>query len=285
MDESISQASWNSQLEKILSDEGERSLCYSWLHDRSEKLYSRLHTAITLPSIVMATLAGSASIGTTSLFPNPQIANITIGIITLSVGLLTTISNYFSWAKRSESHRIADITYKKIYKFILIELSLPRSERMTAKDMLKIVRDETQRLEETSPQIPDMVIRDFKRRFGDSTPEVTKPEITNGLDPIYVYPSDLESPLIGPSKPSKMGEILLDPMYRSPKPTIAIPGEMIRSKTLKSKIVEEDEIPSISIELPMEASKTSIVGRTLDMLRTSSLVRPQNESEADNSRT
>jgi hypothetical protein len=284
MDESIAQASWNSQLEKILSDEGERCLCYSWLHDRSEKLYSRLHTAITLPSIVMATLAGSASIGTTSLFPNPQAANITIGIITLSVGLLTTVSNYFSWAKRSESHRIADITYKKIYKFILIELSLPRSERMTAKDMLKIVRDETQRLEETSPQVPDMVIRDFKKRFGDTTPEVTKPEITNGLDPIYVYPSDLDSPIIGSAKPSKMAEMLLDPMYRSPKPTITIPGDSLRTRTIRSK-PSEDDVPTISVTLPVEESKTSTDGHILSMLRTSSSVRPQTVSEADSNHT
>lgn len=285
MDDSIVQASWNSQLEKILSDEGERSLCYSWLHDRSEKMYSRLHTAITLPSIVMATLAGSASIGTTSLFPNPQIANITIGVITLSVGLLTTISNYFSWAKRSESHRIADITYKKIYKFILIELSLPRSERMAAKDMLKIVRDETQRLEETSPQVPDRVIRDFKQRFGDSTPEVTKPEITNGLDPIYVYPSDLESPLIGPVKPSKMSEILLDPMYRSPKPSILIPGDTIRSKTVRLTPSSGDEVPTISINMPIQDTKTSTDGRTPNTLQTSSSARPQTASEADSNHT
>jgi hypothetical protein len=284
MDESIAQASWNSQLEKILSDEGERSLCYSWLHDRSEKRYSRLHTSITLPSIVMATLAGSASIGTTSLFPNPQIANITIGIITLSVGLLTTVSNYFSWAKRSESHRIADITYKKIYKFILIELSLPRSERMAAKDMLKIVRDETQRLEETSPQVPDIVIKEFKKRFGDSTPEVTKPEITNGLDPIYVYPSDLESPIIGSTKPSKMSEILLDPMYRTPKPLISIPGDSLRTTTMRPNLTEDD-VPTISITLPDEESKTSTDGHILNMLRTSSSVRPQIGSEADNNRT
>ena len=268
MDDTLGIVSWNSQLEKILSDEGERCLCYSWLHDRSEKLYSRLHTAITLPSIVMATLAGSASIGTTSLFPNPQIANITIGIITLSVGLLTTVSNYFSWAKRSESHRIADITYKKIYKFILIELSLPRSERMSAKDMLKTVRDETRRLEEMSPQVPDTVIRDFKKRFGDSTPEVTKPEITNGLDPIYVYPSDLDSPMIGGIK-GKMSELMLDPMYRSPRPTVLIPGESVISvKT--------------AISNPL---KTSTDDRTQDTSQTSSSVRLPTVFEVGNSRT
>ena len=264
MDDSLGVVSWNSQLEKIISDEGERCLCYSWLHDRSEKRYSRLHTAITLPSIVMATLAGSASIGTNSLFAKTEIANVIIGIITLSVGLLTTVSNYFSWAKRSESHRIADITYKKIYKFILIELSLPRTERMVAKDMLKTVRDETQRLEETSPQVPDTVIREFKKRFGDSTPEVTKPEITNGLDPIYVYPSDVDSPMIGGLK-RQMTEMMLDPMYRSPKPSVIIPGESV-----------------INVKQPItNPLKTSTSDHIPDTLQTLSSARLPSVSEAD----
>jgi hypothetical protein len=268
MDDSLGVVSWNSQLEKILSDEGERCLCFSWLHDRSEKRYSRLHTAITLPSIFMATLAGSASIGTNSLFVKTEIANVVIGIITLSVGLLTTVSNYFSWAKRSESHRIADITYKKVYKFILIELSLPRSERMSAKDMLKTVRDETQRLEETSPQVPDTVIRDFKKRFGDSTPEVTKPEITNGLDPIYVYPSDLDSPMIGGMK-GKMSEMMLDPMYRSPRPSVLIPGDSV-----------------VNVKQPVgNPLKTSTSDRIPNTSQMSSSVRLPTVSEADNNHT
>ena len=184
---------WNSQLERVISDEGERSLCFSWLHSKSEKRFSKLNIYISLPVIIMSTLAGSASIGSKTLFDNAEGSNIGIGIISLSVGLLNTVSSFFAWAKRSEAHRIASITYQKIYRFILIELSLPRKERMAAKDMLKVVRDQCDRLQETSPQIPDIVIQEFKDKFGKSTPDLKKPEITNGLDPIYVY--NLESPL------------------------------------------------------------------------------------------
>ena len=184
---------WNSQLERVISDEGERSLCFSWLHSKSEKRFSKLNIYISLPVIIMSTLAGSASIGSKTLFNNAEGSNIGIGIISLSVGVLNTVSSFFAWAKRSEAHRIASITYQKIYRFILIELSLPRKERMAAKDMLKVVRDQCDRLQETSPQIPDIVIQEFKDKFGKSTPELKKPEITNGLDPIYVYNS--ESPL------------------------------------------------------------------------------------------
>lgn len=254
--------SWNSQLEKVISDEGERCLCYAWLHDRSEKRYSQFSTCITLPSIVLATLSGSASIGSGALFNNPSVANGIIGAITLSVGLLTTISSYFSWAKRSEAHRIACISYKKLYRFILVELALPRSERMAAKDMLKIVRDEAQRMEETSPQIPDKIINDFKKKFGSTTPEVTKPEITNGLDPIYVYPSNVDSPFVSAKSVKINNEELVDPIYRSARPLIALPKDV--------------NITTTSI------LKTSSVDHTPNMSQTSSSVHLPISSEVDN---
>jgi len=268
MDDNLGVVSWNSQLEKVISDEGERSLCFSWLHDRAEKRYSSLSTYITLPSIIMATLSGSASIGIGQFIQEPQIGNTIIGITTLTVAILTTVTSYFAWAKRSESHRISAISYKKLYRFILIELALARTERMTAKDMLKLVRDDAQRLAEISPQIPDPIIEDFKKRFADTTPEVTKPEITNGLDPIYVYPSDLDSPLIGGMK-GKMSEMMLDPMYRSPRPSVLIPGES-----------------AINVKLPISNPlKTSTDDRIPDRSQTSSSVRPLTSSEADSNRT
>jgi hypothetical protein len=252
--------SWNSQLERILSEEGERCLCFSWLHDRAEKKFTALHTYITIPSIILATLSGSASIGTSALINNSTVANIVIGVTTLSVGLLGTVSSFFAWAKRSESHRIATITYKKVYKFVLIELALPRTERMTAKDMLKVVRDETQRLEETCPKIPDDVIALFKNKFSTTTPEVTKPEITNGLHPIYVYPGDAESPFTANRKGEIANESLLDPIYRSPQReiTLVIPAETIKTTRISNDDHSPDKLQkSSSAHLPIVSEEDS----------------------------
>lgn len=241
--------SWNSQLERIISDEGERSLCYSWLHSKSEKWYSKLNTFLTLPVIVLSTIAGAGSIGTQSLFNGSGSANVVIGCISLSVATLNTVGSYFSWAKRSESHRIAGITYAKIYRFILIELALPRSERMTAKDMLKIVREQCGRLQETSPQIPDNIIEEFKAKFGTSTPDVKKPEITNGLDPIIVHPGDSS------------------PYYKSHPNT------------------STDQYKKYDIEQGVTNLRISTSDHTLDKLQKSSLVHPLIESASDNNHT
>ena len=194
--EDVGQVSWNSQLERVISDEGERCLCFSWLHSKSEKKFTKLNTFMSIPVIIISTLAGSASIGSQALFGGSAYANVGIGVVSLSVGVLNTVASFFGWAKRSESHRISAITYRKIYRFILIELALPRTERMVARDMLKVVRDQCDRLQETSPQIPDTVIDAFKEKFGKSTPDVKKPEITNGLDPIHVYCLESATPLI-----------------------------------------------------------------------------------------
>jgi hypothetical protein len=183
---------WNQQLEEILSQEGERALCFAWLHTKSQAMVSSYDTNIALPVIVLSTIAGTGSIASQSLFGQSQAASIVIGLISLSVGVMNTISNYFGFAKRSEAHKISAITYGKIHKFIVIELSLPRKERMKAKVMLKVIREQLERLSEISPQIPESVIKTFNAKFHD-TKEISKPEITNGLDPIIVYVENSES--------------------------------------------------------------------------------------------
>lgn len=178
---------YNDQLETILQAEGERCLCWKWLHDKSQDLFNRANDVIALPVIILSTLAGAGSIGMESLFSDRHIASITIGSVSLLVGMLQTISNYYGFAKKAESHKVSAILYDRLSRQIQIELSLPRNERCPAETLLKTVREQCERLSETSPPIPSRVIQAFKKEFGHNTPEISKPAITNGLDPITVY--------------------------------------------------------------------------------------------------
>ena len=233
---------WNQQLEEILSREGERALCYSWLHNKSQGRFAKLDTNIALPVIVLSTIAGTGSIASQSLFGGSQTANVCIGVISLSVGVMNTVSNYFGFAKRSEAHRISATTYAKIHKFIVIELSLPRNERMKAKDMLKIIREQLERLNEISPQIPDVIIADFNAKFHDQT-NVSKPEITNGLDPIHVYIENSE--ILTPSSRIDV-KFNLDSKIPPPPPT---PPPQIKT------------VPTV-VPITVPTAKTSTPGRT-----------------------
>lgn len=178
---------WNAQLERILASEGERSLCFMWMHNRSEKRYSKFTTYIALPVIVLSTLNGFVSAAGGSIADDPRTLSVAVGIVSMGVGVLNTFTSYFAWAKRAEAHRMVALQYSKVHRSIMLELALPREERIRANDMLKMVRDQLDRLHETSPQVPDAIIADFRKKFADTTPDVSKPEITNGLDPIDIY--------------------------------------------------------------------------------------------------
>ena len=192
-------------------------------------MVAKYDTNIALPVIVLSTLAGTGSIASKSLFGDSQVASVLIGVISLGVGVMNTVSNYFGFAKRSEAHKISGITYAKIHKFIVIELALPRKERMKAKDMLKIIREQLERLAETSPQIPDIIIAQFNEKFHDQK-DVSKPEITNGLDPIHVFVENSEA--FTPDKKGIPIKIVEIPTTDSLKPTIQTSPSVTKISTL-----------------------------------------------------
>lgn len=179
---------YTTELENILGSEGEKCLCYRWLHGKAETYFAQRNHWIALPVIVLSTLTGASSIGSATLFDDARLASIIIGGVSLSIGVLNTVGEYFSYSKRSEGHRYASVNYGKIYRFLQVELALPPAERMGAKDLLKTIREQIQRLEEVSPGIPDHCIANFLKFFPKKdNPELAMPEILNGLEPIKIY--------------------------------------------------------------------------------------------------
>jgi hypothetical protein len=177
---------WNDAIETLIKEQGEKALAYNWLHTRCEKKYSHLNNYIAIPCIVMSTISGSASIASNQFGDNMYIP-LGIGAFSILVGILSTINSYFSWAKRAENHRISALNYSKLYLFISIELSLPRDKRMNPRDFIKVIREQIERLGEISPPVADDIIGQFKHEFDGKYPNVSKPEITNGLIEIKVY--------------------------------------------------------------------------------------------------
>jgi hypothetical protein len=177
---------WNDSLEKYFADTAEKCHCLGWVHKRSEEIYSNRRTLIDLPVIVVSAVTGFLSAGSTTLFDDAKISSVALGVASLLVSSLTTIGTYFNWAKRAEGHRLSSIQYAKLYRFLSVELSLPRDERMSPSDLLKYTKENYDRLQELSPLIPPAVIEDFRRRF-EKEKEIAKPEDLNGLEKVVVF--------------------------------------------------------------------------------------------------
>jgi hypothetical protein len=195
MSESISEnVSWNERLETYFSSTAEKSQCLSWIHKQAESLYSQRRNYIDLPVIVGSAITGFMSVGTTTMFAGQeQMASIFLGVMSLVVGITNTIGAYFQFAKRCEGHRIASIQYARMFRFLTIEMSLPRDERMTPHDLLKYTKDMYDRLAEVSPMLPPECIEEFKKRFAKYE-NISKPEEANGLEHVIVYTNPVSFP-------------------------------------------------------------------------------------------
>ena len=178
---------WTPYLENYFKQLGEKSFGYSWLHKKAEARYSKKRNYIDLPVIVLSTIAGTLSIGNSSIFgaEYEKEASMGIGLLSILVSTLNTIGTYFSFSSRTEAHRIAHIQYGRLYRFLDIELSLPRNERMLPKDLLKVSRDTYERLHEISPLIPNDITSKFSKKFKNY--DVAKPSEANGLEAIVIF--------------------------------------------------------------------------------------------------
>jgi hypothetical protein len=178
---------WNDSLEKYFADTGEKANCLAWVHKRAEELYSHRRTFVDIPVIVLSSVTGFLSASSTALFSGEEkMSSIALGLASLFVSVINTIGTYFGWAKRAEAHRLSAIQYARLYRFLAIELNLPREERMTPTDLLKYTKDSYDRLQEVSPLIPSELVAEFRKKFGKNM-ELSKPEELNGLDKITVY--------------------------------------------------------------------------------------------------
>ena len=187
---------WSSQFESLIASEAERARGLAWIHMRSEQKFTFKNNIIAIPVIVLSTLAGTASVGSSSLFPegDQKLGSIIIGLVSIGVGILNTISSYFSFSRRAEAHRIAYLAYSKLFSEIAVELSLPRHERLEPDKILSELRTNMSRLAETTPTPPQDVLDLFNVHFKDEDRSISRPFETNGLYKIKIYSDEVATP-------------------------------------------------------------------------------------------
>lgn len=183
---------WTSQLEEVLAKAGEECRGYAWIHSKCEAIYSRYENMISLPVIVLSAITGFLSASTGNVLPITSETSVMLGGISLTVSVLQAVSSKYAWAKRSEGHRVAYLSYSELFSFLDIEMKLPREERMRPNDLIKMIRETMKRLAQTSPPMNQSVLKLFHDQFKED--DVNKPAETNGLSKIVVYQDSIRSP-------------------------------------------------------------------------------------------
>jgi hypothetical protein len=106
-----------------------------------------------------------------------------VGGFNILAGIITTIQQFLKITQLNEAHRVSGIAWDKFYRNVKIELAKHPSERTPVTQMIKLCKEEFDRLMETSPVIPDKIVESFKTHFqnSDNYVKIVKPEICDVL--------------------------------------------------------------------------------------------------------
>jgi hypothetical protein len=175
---------WTTEHEQILIEWADKAMCYRWLHSKSNALYASLNAWYTIPVIVISTLTGTANFAQTRVPEEYQnYFAMVVGGFNILGGIISTIQQFLKITQLNESHRVSGIAWDKFYRNVKIELAKHPSERMQPGQMLKMSKEEFDRLMETSPTIPEKIVQVFKKSFkhSDAFDKIVKPEICDVL--------------------------------------------------------------------------------------------------------
>jgi hypothetical protein len=115
-----------------------------------------------------------------------------VGGFNILGGIISTIQQFLKITQLNEAHRVSSIAWDKFYRNIKIEIAKHPSERIEVKQMLKMSKEEFDRLMETSPTIPEKIVNDFKKNFNrdEAFEKIVKPEICD----ILISTNDYRNP-------------------------------------------------------------------------------------------
>jgi hypothetical protein len=181
---------WTPEHEGILIEWADKAMCYRWLHSKANSMYSSLNAWYTIPVIIISTLTGTANFAQERVpLAYQSYFVMIVGAFNITAGIITTIQQFLKITQLNEAHRVSSIAWDKFYRNIKIELAKHPSERIDVKQMIKMSKEEFDRLMETSPNVPDKIITQFKTNFktSDIFDKIVKPEICDILVPTNDY--------------------------------------------------------------------------------------------------
>lgn len=186
--------SYKHEEEELLKSWTEKAIVLRVLHQTSHERFQRINTNITIPVIILTSLAGTANVAQSRIPEDFMfIATLIIGCVNLIAAILTTINNFLKVPEKMEGHRAAAIAFGKFSRHWSAELARSPEDRVTPLEAIRSAKSEYDRLMENGPAIPNDIAENFSKKT--ELPEgFAKPEIIGQFEEVCVYGSLTKKP-------------------------------------------------------------------------------------------
>ena len=186
--DNIRSSFWKKEDEEILKEWSDKAQCYEWMHNKGHQYYKNKSIWYTIPVIIISTITGTANFAQ-DRFGNENVKNyVVMGIGSLSIiaGIITTVSQFLKINELNEGHRVATLSWGKFNRNIKTELTKHPLDRKSPDLIIKVSKDEFDRLIEVSPSIPKNIIALFNNLYGKDDSFI-KPDICGHTFGTHIY--------------------------------------------------------------------------------------------------
>lgn len=232
---------WNDKNEILIVSIGENAAAYKWMHEKSNSKFTSYDKLLNIIIIIFNTIL------TTQTFITIESNAIEISkkIFIYIVTLLAVVNNFLQYKELSINHLNAIGEFSELYHDIQQQMCMYRKDRDNASRYIKSIIKTYDALIVSSPDIPDSILTEFKKKFKNS--DIEMPDISNKIQKIEIItqPSNIFTTTgidqnIQKTPIHELNEIL--PKDTFIKNSLKINGDLT-----------ENDIPSLSIMMKKKA--------------------------------
>lgn len=185
----INAGTWNEYLERLLSSWGEKAAGLSFMHNEASGYWRTHGNNLTMLSIVVSTIASGVSLVATSIKDEDAKNGVMFGVG--AVGLISStiqaFKKFYNSEEKAADHGVSSKQFGGFYRFMTLQLGLPRTDRMPADRLSEFVLKEYERMQQDARPLSNREITIFKSKFKNA--EQSVPDICEDDFVINVYGS------------------------------------------------------------------------------------------------
>ena len=161
---------WNTHMELLIKSWGEKSAGLRFLHDNAASRWRSFGNNLSLASIVIGVFLSSISLVTTSIDDDDTKNAIlyAVGGVGLVSTFLQSIKKFYNSEEKAADHGAVARQFGSFYRYIVLQMSLSREDRMPSDQLSEWVNKEYERMQQDSRPLGGADIKKFKAHFKNS---------------------------------------------------------------------------------------------------------------------
>lgn len=178
-------ADWTDEQEASAQEYADKAGCLRTLHEFAYNHYRRWNMWFAIPSICLSTVAAVLAFTARSYPTASDALMLATGCGGIIVAMMGSIATYLKLAENQEGNRVAHLQWGKFSRNVKLVLAMQRESRPRAKEYLDHIKEEMDRLSETSPIVPPEVVALFHLKI-EIPDGMAIPEILGKLQPAII---------------------------------------------------------------------------------------------------